>query len=165
MNENVKPIKYEKELWGDGPWQNEPDRIEFEHEGFPCLIIRTQSGYLCGYVAIESNHPDYDKDYNEVNVECHGGLTYGERCSGHICHIPKPGKPDDVYWLGFDHAHSRDYSPANNIYKMKYGTHFNRMENETYKDINFVTKGVKHLAEQLKSIQNLGYNSFLKVEK
>lgn len=162
MNENVKPIEYKKEEWGDGPWQNEPDKLEFEHEGFTCLILRTSMGHLCGYVALKPEHPDYNKDYNDINVDCHGGLTYGAMCSGHICHTPKPGEPDNVYWVGFDHAHSGDYSPSNAAMVKKYGAHFERGEYESYKDIDYVTKGVKHLAEQLKSIQDLGYNKFLK---
>jgi hypothetical protein len=162
MSKDVKPIEYNKAEWGDGPWQNEPDRVEFEHEGFPCLILRTQLGHLCGYVAVSPNHPDYNKDYNDVNVKVHGGLTYAGMCSGHICHVPKEGEPDNVYWLGFDHAHCGDYSP----FSYKYGgpSRFKDWE-ESYKDINYVTKGVKHLAEQLKSIQELGYNKFLKVDE
>lgn len=160
--EIIEPIKYNKEKWGDGPWQTEPDRVEFEHVGFPCLIVRTPSGHLCGYVALPPNHPDYKKDYDDINVDCHGGLTYGSLCSGHICHISKPGAPDDVYWVGFDHAHSGDYTPRNNEFKEKFGLHFSQQDYEVYRDIEYVIKGVKYLAEQLQSIQELGHNKFLK---
>lgn len=165
MDKNIKPIEYKREEWGDGPWQNEPDRVEFKHEDFDCLILRTQSGHLCGYVALTSEHPDFEKDYDSVNVECHGGLTYANHCSGHICHVPKEGEEDNVWWLGFDHAHSGDYSPQLNEYRKKYGNLFEMKDYESYKDIEYVTKGVKHLAEQLRSIQDLGYNKFLVVEQ
>jgi hypothetical protein len=29
-----------------------------------------------------------------------------------ICHLPAPGEPDNVWWFGFDCAHSGDHSPA-----------------------------------------------------
>lgn len=25
-----------------GPWDDEPDRVEFQHVGFPCLILRNR---------------------------------------------------------------------------------------------------------------------------
>ena len=153
MNKNIKPIIYNKSEWEDGPWQYEPDRVEFEHKGYPCLIIRTPMGHLCGYVAVKPEHPMYGKDYNDVNVEVHGGLTYGNHCNGHICHVPKKGEPDNVYWFGFDHAHAWDYSPYKSSLA-KQNHIFDKMPDEEYRDIEYVTKGVKSLAEQLKAMEN-----------
>lgn len=34
-------------------------------------------GYANGYVAVPPEHPYYGKDYDDVPVEVHGGLTYG----------------------------------------------------------------------------------------
>ena len=39
--------------WGQGPWDDEPDRVDFEHAGFPCLLLRNpRLGQWCGYVAV-----------------------------------------------------------------------------------------------------------------
>jgi len=51
--------------WGPGPWQEEPDRIEWRDEAtkLPCLIVRQQSGVLCGYAAVLPGHPLHGVDY------------------------------------------------------------------------------------------------------
>jgi len=54
-------------------------------------------------------------------VEVHGGLTYANACSGHICHVPKQGEPDDVWWFGFDTSHAGDFSPELDLIIRKCG--------------------------------------------
>ena len=131
-----------KSKWGPGPWQSEPDRWEGEHEGFPLLITRVEhSGHLCGYVAVPPGHPWHGKSYDDVNAEVHGGITYAEACSGDVCHVPKPGEPDDVWWLGFDHAHSGDFCPAMG----------HLFRGESYRSIAYVQDGCRSLAEQAKA--------------
>jgi hypothetical protein len=56
--------------------------------------------------------------------------------------VPEPGKPDDVWWLGFDCAHSGDAMPYRSY--LDYNT-----PGETYRDIFYVTKEVTALAKQL----------------
>lgn len=109
----------DKTTWGEGPWQTEPDKIQWtdKETGFPCLIVRGFSGGLCGYVGVPREHPWHGKDYNELhNVPVHGGLTFAGACQEHrreqgICHVPAPGESDDVWWLGFDCNHYDDFSP------------------------------------------------------
>lgn len=40
----------DKSTWGDGPWQHEPDKMQYEDPdtGLPCLIVRNAVGALCG---------------------------------------------------------------------------------------------------------------------
>lgn len=140
--QQIADFTVDKTGWGDGPWTNEPDRVDFEHAGFACLILRHQSlGHFCGYVGVPETHPAYKKDYDDVNVEVHGGLTYADVCGGHVCHVPKPGMPDNVWWLGFDCAHSCDLSPG----MMRYGFH----ESDTYRTVGYVKNQVESLANQL----------------
>lgn len=135
----------DKAAWGPGPWQMEPDRVEFEAHGFPCLIVRVEShGALCGYVAVPPGHPWHGKGYDDVPADAHGGLTYSEACSGRICHVPKPGEPDNVWWLGFDHAHSGDHCPAH----ARFGSSFRLSDFETYKTIDYARAGCESLAAQ-----------------
>lgn len=99
--------------WPKGPWDDEPDRVEWRSHGYPALIVRSEtSGSLCGYVGVQPGHPAHGKHRDEVDVTTHGGLTYSDACRGDICHVPAPGEPDDVWWLGFDTAHAGDYAPA-----------------------------------------------------
>lgn len=113
------PYKWEKSAWGPGPWDDEPDRVEWREPTMPglvCLVARGPMGNWCGYVAVPPGHPAHGADYNDVEVSVHGGLTYAERCqagpAAFVCHVPAPGEPDDVWWLGFDCGHAFDYSPA-----------------------------------------------------
>src|SRR4051812_33030319 len=97
--------------WGLGPWESEPDRIEFEAHGFPCILHRGGAGAWCGYVGVDPTHPYHGRDYDSLDVSVHGGLTYAKECSGHVCHVPKPGEPENLWWFGFDCAHSGDMHP------------------------------------------------------
>jgi len=131
----------DRKNWRRGEWDNEPDRVDFIHAGFSCFIQRGPVGSWCGYVGVPSNHPSYEKHYNDVNVDVHGGLTYANKCNGHICHVPESGMPDDVWWLGFDMAHHMDYSPGMAQYDIG-----NR---GMYRNMAYATHETKQLAEQL----------------
>lgn len=61
------------------------------------------SGYRCGYVRVPKGHPWHGKDWDEVDCEVHGGLTFAEA----DVHCDKPGE-DDAWWVGFDCAHGGD---------------------------------------------------------
>jgi hypothetical protein len=107
-------------------------------------------GALCGYVGVTKEHPFYGKDYGDellCGIQAHGGLTYSDRCrhtedNTGICHIPGPGEPDDIWWLGFDCAHWGDEIP-------------NRREEyksfeDVYRDFEYVKYEVEYLARQIK---------------
>ena len=144
--------KIDKTTWGDGPWQHEPDRAEWEHAGLPCLAVRA-GGHWCGYAAVPPGHPWYGVPYSEydtVNVDVHGGLTYSDACQGHVCHVPKPGEPDDVWWFGFDCNHSGDYSPQMAVYARQQGHDWYHDRTEQYRTLDYVRAEVNRLAEQLK---------------
>ena len=67
-----------------------------EHSGFEWVVAYNRFGYRCGYVRIFNIHPWYGKNYHEIEVDVHGGLTFG-----------KFDKNRD-YWLGFDCNHYGD---------------------------------------------------------
>ena len=142
----------DKATWGDGPWQSEPDKRQWidEATGLPCLIVRGPSGGLCGYVGVARSHPDYGRGYDDVEVEVHGGLTFANKCQPNaergICHVVAEGEDDDVWWLGFDCAHSGDQTPA---YDWRWREL--RREWETYKAIGYVEAETRRLAAQLKA--------------
>ncbi len=134
----------DKSTWGDGPWQQEPDRWEGEHEGFPLLAVRQPNhGAWCGYVAVPPGHPWHG---TEPDARVHGGVTYGSKCFGDICHVPKPGEPDDVYWVGFDCVHGFDVAPAREAMRG-----WLRIEGEAYRTLDYVQGECRSLAEQAKA--------------
>jgi hypothetical protein len=106
---------------GDGPWTHEPDKAQWVDggTGLDCLIVRSASGALCGYVGVPPDHPWHGMDFGMVPVGgIHGGLTFSGPCQDdaedgpEVCHVPEPGRPADVWWLGFDCAHAGDLAPT-----------------------------------------------------
>ena len=159
----------DKSGWDEGPWKNEPDKEQWvdEETGLPCLIKRNRLGALCGYVGIDLSHRLYGKHYNEcIHPDCshedycdyhkrvegrlsvHGGLTYSDFCmegdeAKTICHVPEPGEPEPLWWLGFDCAHSGDYCPHDSL--MGYP----KRAYESYRDLAYVKSECTSLAKQI----------------
>lgn len=148
-----------REGWRPGPWDDEPeDRIEWKDEatGLSCLMRRNRNGAWCGYVAVPPSHPAHSKDYDEVDVRVHGGLTYSAKCHGDICHVPAPGEPDDVWWLGFDCAHSSDITPSRRdpaFAGISLLTDRGIPSGLAYRTRDYVRNEVTRLAAQLKELQ------------
>ncbi len=76
-------------------------------------------GHYCGYVRIPDNHPDNKKidktleifgrkinvGYDDININCHGGLTFGERVKQGD-NFPQ-GFTEGA-WIGWDYGHLGD---------------------------------------------------------
>lgn len=139
-------------------WDNEPDRLEWEYCGFKCSIVRhPEMKHLCGYVGLPKSHPYYGKHYNqcllgrerwdctwykdhpslEKIIKVHGGLTFSQQGDGETWE-------KDLWWLGFDCAHTGDLVPGR--YE-KYG----RTLDGVYRNMEYVKKETEQLAEQLTS--------------
>lgn len=156
-----------KEDWGPGPWQDEPDKAQWVDEatGLDCLIVRNQSGALCGYVGVPNTHPWHGIGYGQCltgcdetycshtpgsYVEVHGGLTFADACDDRpgrpesvgICHLPLPGRPHDVWWFGFDCNHAWDLAPA-------YARYREAVWDEVYRTQEYVQSECATLAQQL----------------
>lgn len=163
----------DKSAWERGPWDDEPDKIQFADDstGFPCLIVRNRHGALCGYVGVPSGHPWHGKGYDDCLLhpvpegggydetaypDVHGGLTFAGPC-GHgddestgICHKPTPGASDDVWWLGFDCAHAWDYTGMKDAPEWR--ARFPRDPEDVYRDVDYVKSEVRKLASQAASV-------------
>lgn len=144
----------------EGPWMTEPDRVEFKHAGFNCLLLRSANTFSwCGYVGIEKDHPYRGRkndDYSYGELEVHGGVTYFEPCRGAICHIPKPGEADHLTWIGFDCAHFMDLMPLaeallNDIPGFPRSSQISE-DYRHYRTLQFVKSETESLAEQLKAM-------------
>ncbi len=123
--------------WGAGPWDHEPNSIDWDDEstGLHCYALRSPAGAWAGYVAVPRTHPWHGVDFGVLSdVDAHGGLTFsGERfASAH------PG----MHWIGFDCAHGWDRLPAIAI------TH-----DRGYRDLRYVMQQCAQLARQVKEAQ------------
>ncbi len=113
-------LNREGEAYPPGPWNDEPDKAVWVDEttDLDCMINRGPLGALCGYVGVGPDHPYHGKDYDTINPDVHGGLTFSDPCAegddpaDGICHVPQPGRPDDVWWFGFDCGHYMDVIPG-----------------------------------------------------
>ena len=154
----MKPMQWstvDKSTWGSGPWQDEPDKMQWTDEatGLPCLVVRNRFGALCGYVGVPVGHPMHGLGCDDgvgPNLECHGGLTFAGPCADAsenlaqtICHVPEAGEADAVWWLGFDCNHGGDFAP-----KMASEFKF-AFPSQEYRTLSYVQDECQHLARQL----------------
>lgn len=151
-----------------GPWDDEPDKVQWvdADTGLDCLAVRNHLGAWCGYVGVPKGHRFHGLDHDKIEgyVSVHGGLTFADACDenaeeGHgICHIPLPGRPDDVWWLGFDCGHFMDLQPVFAARERKlfgggrpeaYG-----VAAPVYRTLDYVQAECAHLADQLSERSN-----------
>lgn len=142
-----------REDWPEGPWDNEPDKVQWvdQETGLDCLIVRNgHMGNLCGYVGVPAGHLLHKVDYTtlESGVDVHGWLTFSGECRENdgehgICHVPFAGRPHDVWWFGFDCAHSFDLVPLlQGVVPLLGG-------GSVYRDLDYVKAECAKLAKQL----------------
>ena len=125
----------QKPLPLQGPWNDEPDKLEFEHAGFQCAINRTpEILVLCGYVRIPPEHPWYRTVGTTSDIDVHGGITYAEIRAA-----------DGHFWIGFDTGHAGDFMPG-----VAWLLNRGPAEDEVYKDLAYVRAETERLAEQAK---------------
>lgn len=95
-------------------------------------------GQLNGYVRIPREHKFYQKGYDDIPIECHGGLTF----AGDL-------ENDGDWYIGFDTAHAFDYMP---FLQMVMGRNRDLSIldiEQQYKDITYVRNECKKIIDQL----------------
>ena len=102
------------------------DWYEKEINNSECIIRRTPSGWLCGYVKVSSDNNPIVIDFDKLYV--HGGITF----EGTLDYLDVDG-----YWIGFDCAHAGDWSPMLDVYGV-------------YRDAEYVENELLKLTVQLK---------------
>lgn len=148
----------ERKDWGSGPWDSEPDKVQWPDAatGLPCLAVRNPfMGHWCGYVGVAEGHPLFGKDYGATGeLRAHGGVNFanecqpGEREADGICHVPAPDEPAQVWWFGFDCAHSDDLSPGTHAALASLGSQ-HLLKWQKYRPLSYVQAECARLAAQL----------------
>ena len=106
--------------------------------GYEAEVLAMPMGHRCGYVTVPEGHPCADKDYNELRVDVHGGLTYG--------HNRK---------FGFDCAHwddAKDPALMSEEYRKIYSEWPMFDEFGTIRTLEFCVDECESLASQLKEL-------------
>lgn len=115
--------QYQDRPQGIQIWNREPDQLTWFYRRYICSIRRNSKlGYLCGYVYVSTNHPNYP-DFNTIH-------SYGDTVYF----------PDPTPHLGFDCGHCVDFAP--------YLLHGNP---DDYKDIFFVQRHCHLIVDQLEA--------------
>jgi hypothetical protein len=138
------------------------ERMWFTGSGYRAIVIFNDTGHRCGYVEIPRSHPCYEKEYSNIDVNVHGGLTY----SAHVNEMPYD-TPEEFWVLGFDCIHSSDandleaYERYSNMgYIPKIQEDILHILNMMFSDgivrtLDFVVTECESLASQLKEIDLL----------
>jgi len=129
----------------------------YKNYNYKCILM--PMGHRCGYVEIPKGHELHGKHYDDINIDCHGGLTFSDFL-------------EDAYLIGFDCAHCDDESDIDAAYaKGLIDSHtyeFNKklqseffMEGTTIKTQDFVVKECKHIIDQIvvrEQVKEIGCN-------
>ncbi len=131
---------FDKSLWGPGPWQDEPDHIEWDDAKtrLKCIINRCPgAGHLCGYVGVLERIKDRD---DENALRAHGGITFNGYYEEH------PG----LWFFGFDCGHGGDISPGSEAhFRHPHVLGVTFPQGATYKDVEYVKSEIEDLVKQI----------------
>lgn len=121
----------------------EPNGETFQYKGFKCLIKRHPDFFsLNGYVGLPEGHKFYGKGYDDIDIDCHGGITFADHWED---------QKDNLWYIGFDCAHHMDITPGCEMrlpldMQMKIS---DIDSNVTYKNIEYVRNECKNIVDQL----------------
>jgi hypothetical protein len=144
------------------PWETELDHVEFECEGYHCVVHRVSvdpKGHLCGYVVLPSGHPWHGISNEwDVPAEAHGGITYSKSASTTVERGAIEGSYTTEWVIGFDCAHYCDYCPQ----YTRAGAGFGDPAN--YRTVEYVRRELEALVGQCAAIYpvalDAGFNQF-----
>lgn len=170
------------------PWLSEPNREQFPHNNYACVILRGPVGALCGYVGVLPEHPLYGKGYDHriFVLPSWGKQPIGKR--GVIPLILNAGNKDgtvsiDCYfnvhggityaanrapdedssvrwWFGFDCSHCDDLCPGLEKFMPPFPG-----ETRVYRDIEYVRQECRSLADQLHAFTTWRQRAFVAYAK
>jgi len=81
----------------------------FEYMGLTCVVWFNDTGFRCGYVSIPEGHKFYGKtDDENIDVVCHGGITFSSRLTSLAGH-------EKDWFIGFDCGHYGDGIDPSNL--------------------------------------------------
>lgn len=133
------------EMWGPGPWIDEPDSVQWVHQpfGYPCHLVRVDEiATWSGYAGVAKGHPLHSVHHDRLYLiaDAHGGLSF----SGPLDFEDERHRPDPAFkehwFFGFDAAHYMDVMPFM-VRRMK--------QPGTYKDFRYMRGHAEALVEAL----------------
>ncbi|MEY4520810.1 MAG: hypothetical protein RLZZ499_3410 [Cyanobacteriota bacterium] len=166
----------DKETWGPGEWQTEPDLATWidPGTGYRAIVQRHEVfGTLNGYVGVDQNHPWYQVMFDsplrsggriDTLIAVYGDLTF----SGYRSCDLLEASPEELWYFGFDTAHCFDLCPSPLLSpNVSVSTEVNnyivemdpRRDSDpyprTYKNFKFLSEQLASLARQLKAVEDV----------
>jgi hypothetical protein len=93
--------------------------VDRHEDGVRFLIMRGPAA-LCAYVGIPESHPLAGHSYDDVPLQCHGGLTFAAK-GEKMWHA-------GWYWYGWDYGHAGDRSVYSDLHPLQGFADFERTE-------------------------------------
>jgi hypothetical protein len=128
---------------------------DFMLDDYRCVVVGQSMGHRCGYIGIPKGHSVYGKDYDEIDIDVHGGLTYAGDDNYPV--------ESDLWWIGFDCAHSGDGKDFELIKELADTREYDIMlqmermfpmrEYETVRTKEYVEEQLIYVVNQLKNMQ------------
>jgi len=112
-----------------------PISKDFKYKGYTCLIRQEPlRRYFTGYVKLPKGHKYFGVPHDDIPVDCHWGLTFGEIIG-------------NFYIIGFDCAHYTDFDRSDDYPNIKLDAM--KLLFKPNKDENFVIDNLKSIVDQL----------------
>jgi hypothetical protein len=93
--------KYSDDLWDIREIEVGTILRDWLDEGVRIILMRGPAS-ITVYLGIPPTHPLAGYGYDDLPIDCHGGLTFSSEGGGHW--------PEGYYWYGYDYAHAGDYT-------------------------------------------------------
>jgi hypothetical protein len=115
--------------------------------GLRAVVAIHPMGHRCGYVAVPPEHKLHGEDYDNVEVDVHGGLTYSGSDRSEY-----PVAAAGMFWFGYDCAHlgdARDPDLMDDEHR-KYANILSlRLGDDVIRSLDFCIDECESLAKQL----------------
>ena len=139
------------------------------YEGIEYIVHKHKSmGNLCGYVRLPDDHPlikplsklrwykfvskrHYVYGYDSLKIDCHGGLTFGEKITKRKSKLYTQGF-NIGWWIGWDYSHLGDYIPR--LASIPSLASFNDFKSDYHWTEDEVEEECHHVIDQLLQIKN-----------
>lgn len=164
---------------GDGPWNNEADKVAWidEETGLGCIMLRQKDGTISGYAGVGPDHPlfGFKVDAIPIGIACtvHGNVTYSAACEVNrfatvawgeprkerytVCHVTRTRLVQD-----YRTVQTTENEFHEDVWWLGFDTNHpgdlvpnklrGRLKGEVYRDQHFVYENCIKLARKLKSM-------------
>lgn len=97
------------------------------YKGYTYYVV-SYGTHPCGYVEIPEGHPYYNVHYDNLDIRCHGGLTFNDK-------LAFEGIAYGKYCIGWDYAHVGDYVYYGDKVSFNFMEHFRECDKYTTDEI------------------------------